>query len=53
MIIYKRNFDENKCIHFFLKKKEKVSTKYMEILENVRNIIKNNLIVNLYIVKNI
>ena len=52
MIIYKRNFDENKRIHFFFKN-EKVSTKYMEILENVRNIIKNNSIRNLYIVKNI
>ena len=52
MTIYKRNFDENKRIHFFLKNK-KVSTKYMEILENVRNIIKNSLIRNLYIVKNI
>ena len=40
-------------VFIFFKKKEKVSTKYMEILENVRNIIKNNLIVNLYIVKNI
>ena len=29
MIIYKRNFDENKRIHFFFKN-EKVSTKYME-----------------------
>ena len=39
MIIYKRNFDEDR--HFFnKKKKENVFIKYMKILENVRNIIK-------------
>ena len=39
MIIYKRNFDENRCIYFFIKK-EKVFIKYMEILEKVSIIIK-------------
>ena len=37
----------------FLIKKEKVFTKYMEILEIVRISSKINLIVNLHIVKNI
>ena len=40
IIIYKRNFDENRRIHFLIKK-EKVFTKYMKILEKVKNIIKN------------
>ena len=39
MIIYKRNFDENRRIYFLIKI-EKVFNKYMEILEKVRNIIK-------------
>ena len=51
MIIYKRNFDENRHIYFLIKK-EKVFIKYMEFLERVSNIIKKKLIVNLYIVKN-
>ena len=34
-------------------KEEKVFIKYMEILEKVKNISKTNLIVNLYIVRNI
>ena len=38
-IIYKINFDENRHI-YFLRKKEKVFVKYMEILEKVSNIIK-------------
>ena len=52
MILYKRNFEENRCIYFLIKE-EKVFIKYMEILEKVSNIKKANLIVNLYIVKNI
>ena len=40
MIIYKRNFDENRRIYFLIKI-EKVFNKYMEILEKVRNIIKS------------
>ena len=39
MIIYKRNFDENRRVYFLIKI-EKVFNKYMEILEKVRNIIK-------------
>ena len=48
MIIYKRNFDENRHIYFLIKE-EKNFIKSREILE----ILKTNLIVNLYIVKNI
>ena len=40
MIIYKKSFYQNRCIYFLIKK-EKVFIKYMDILENVRNIIKN------------
>ena len=40
MIIYKTNFDENRCIYFSIKE-EKSFIKYMENLEKVRNIIKN------------
>ena len=40
MIIYERNPDQNRHIYFLIKK-EKVFIKYMEILENFRNIIKN------------
>ena len=39
MIIYKRNIDKNRC--FFFIKEVKVFIKYMEILEKVSNIIKN------------
>ena len=39
MILYNSNFDENRRIHFLIKK-EKVFIKYMEILEKVKNIIK-------------
>ena len=52
MIKYKWTFDENRHI-YFLMKEEKVFIKYMEILEKVKNISKTNLIVNLYIVRNI
>ena len=40
MVIYKRNFDENRHIYFLIKE-EKVFIKYMEILEKVRKIIKS------------
>ena len=40
MIIYKRYFDESRHNHFIIKK-EKIFNKYMEILEKVRSIIKN------------
>ena len=40
MIMYKRNFDENRKIYFFIEK-EKVFMKYLKVLEKVRNIIKN------------
>ena len=40
MIIYKRNIDKNRCIYFLIKE-VKVFIKYMEILEKVSNIIKN------------
>ena len=52
MIIYKRNFDENRYIYFFLKQ-ENVFINYMEIFEKVRKIIKKILIMNSYLVKNI
>ena len=41
MITYKRNFDENRQICFFIEK-EKFLIKYMKILEKARNIIKIN-----------
>ena len=40
IIIYKRNFDENKHLYFLIKEGA-VFIKYMEILEKIRNIIKN------------
>ena len=40
MIIYERNFDENRRVYFFIEK-EKVFIKYLKILEKVRNITKN------------
>ena len=40
MVIYKRTFDENRRIDILIKG-EKVFIKYMEILEKVRNIVKN------------
>ena len=40
MIIYKRNFDENRSIYFLIKE-EKALIKYMELLQKVSNIIKN------------
>ena len=40
MIIYKRNFDENRGIYFLIKEK-KVFIKYMEILEKASNVIEN------------
>ena len=43
MIIYKINFNENRRIYFLIEK-EKVFIKHIEILEKVRNIIKNKFI---------
>ena len=40
MIIYERNFDENRRVYFFIEK-EKVFIKHLKILEKVRNITKN------------
>ena len=42
MIIYIKNFDENRRIYFLTKEKikEKVFIKYMKILDKVSNIIK-------------
>ena len=39
-IIFKRYFDENRCIYFLIKKK-KVLIKYMEDLEKLKESIKN------------
>ena len=39
-IIFKRYFDENRCIYFLIKK-EKVLIKYMEDLEKLKESIKN------------
>ena len=52
MSIYKRDFDKTKCMYFLIKD-EKYFYKYNKIWENVSNIIKKKLIVNLYIIKNI
>ena len=40
MIIYKRNFDQNRCIYFLIKE-ENCFFKFMRILEKVCNITKN------------
>ena len=45
------DFDETECLCFMIKE-EKVFDNYTEIWENVNNMIKKNLIVNLYIIKN-
>ena len=50
MILYKKDFDESRSTYFLIKE-EKVFIKYVKILEKVRNIVKANLIVSLYIVK--
>ena len=42
MIVYKIKFDENRRIHFLIKE-EKVFINFLEILEKVGNVIKNNL----------
>ena len=52
MSIYKRNSYKTRCMCFLIKD-EKCLQKYNEICEKVSNIIKKNLIVNLYIIKNI
>ena len=45
MIIYKRDFDENRHIYFLINK-ENVFIRYMEILESVSNIIKYHQIIS-------
>ena len=52
MIIYRRNFDENRCIYFLIKE-ENVFIKYIEILEKVSKIIKNKFNYELIYSKNI
>ena len=52
MSIYKRYSDETKCMYFMIKD-GKILDKYVIIWENVSNIIKQKLIVNLYMIKNI
>ena len=52
MSIYKRDFDKTKCMYFLIKD-EKYLYKYNKIWENVSNIFKKKLIVNLYVIKNI
>ena len=52
MSIYKRYSDETKCMYFMIKDR-KIFDKYVIIWENVSNIIKQKLIVNLYMIKNI
>ena len=52
MSIYKRNSYKTRSMYFLIKD-EKCLQKYNEICEKVSNIIKKNLIVNLYIIKNI
>ena len=49
---YKRYSDKTKCIYFMIKD-EKTFDKYMKIWEKVSHIIKEKLIVNLYIITNI
>ena len=48
----KNNFDENRRIHFLIKK-EKVFIKYIDILEKVKNIIKSKFNSELMYSKNI
>ena len=53
MIIYKKIFGW-KYASLFFNQRKKMFIKYKKILENVRNIIKKkNVIVNLYVIKNI
>ena len=52
MIIYRRDFDKTKCMYFLIKD-ENLFDEYNEIWEKVSNIIKKNLIENLYIIKDI
>ena len=52
MSIYKRDSDKTKCMHFMIKDK-KCFDKYMTIWKKFTNIIKQNLIVNLHLTKNI
>ena len=46
------DFDETECISFSIKDEEFLES-YKEIRKKISNIIKKNLIVNLYIIKNI
>ena len=48
---YRKDFDEIKCISFWIKYDE--LEKYNEIWENVKNSFEKNLIVNQCIMKNI
>ena len=52
MSIHKTDFDKTRCMCFLIKE-EKVFDKYNEILGKVSNVIKENLKVNLYTIKNI
>ena len=52
MSAYRKDFDETTYIYFLIKDDELLE-KYNEIWVKVKNIIKNNLIVSHYIIKNI
>ena len=52
MCAYRRDFDKTKCMSFLIKDK-KLLEKYNEIWKKVSNIIKKNLTVNQYTMKNI
>ena len=52
MCAYRRDFDKTKCMPFLIKDK-KLLEKYNEIWKKVSNIIKKNLTVNQYTMKNI
>ena len=52
MSTYSRGFHKMKCM-FFVEKNGELLEKYDEILHNVGNTIKKNLIMNLFTMKNI
>ena len=52
MSIYRINFYKTTCMYFSMKD-ENFLEKYSETWEKVSNIIKKDLIVNLYIIKNV
>ena len=52
MCAYRRDFDKTKCMSFLIKDK-KLLEKYNDIWKKVSNIIKKNLTVNQYTMKNI